>query len=161
MQSPTHRVVPALLLSTLLAGGAFAQSAPLPPIQHAGAIEYLSGGIGKDEASAVEHASKQWPLTLEFWPTRRPYRMCLACTRESNRLHEAARRFDPEHRLRNIARSSAYRAFLRQEGLMEVVARQWRVAQAERRLQGRRRLLREDELRAVKREYARRKRAAA
>ena len=66
MQSPTHRVVPALLLSTLLAGGAYAQSAPLPPIQHAGAIAYLSGGIGKDEASAVEHASRHWPLTLEF-----------------------------------------------------------------------------------------------
>lgn len=66
MQSLTHRLVPALLLGTLLAGAAHAASAVLPPIQHAGAIEYLSGGIGKDEATAVERASKQWPLTLEF-----------------------------------------------------------------------------------------------
>ena len=66
MKSLTHRLVPAMLLGPLLAGAAYAESALLPPIQHAGAIEYLSGGIGKDEATAVEHASRQWPLTLEF-----------------------------------------------------------------------------------------------
>ena len=31
-----------------------------------GQIEYLSGGIGRDEAAAIESASTQWPLTLEF-----------------------------------------------------------------------------------------------
>lgn len=66
MQSPTHRIIPALLLGSVLASGAYAQSVPLPPVQHEGAIEYLSGGIGKDEAGAVEQASRQWPLTLEF-----------------------------------------------------------------------------------------------
>jgi len=38
----------------------------LPPVQHAGNIEYVSGGIGKDESKAIERAAKGWPLTLEF-----------------------------------------------------------------------------------------------
>lgn len=38
----------------------------LPPVNHSGAVEYLSGGIGHEESSAIEHASKNWPLTLEF-----------------------------------------------------------------------------------------------
>ena len=66
MKSLTHRIAPAVLLGALLAGGADAETAVLPPIRHAGAIDYLSGGIGKDEAGAIQHASKQWPLTLEF-----------------------------------------------------------------------------------------------
>ena len=31
-----------------------------------GTVEYLSGGIGLDESRAIESASRQWPLTLEF-----------------------------------------------------------------------------------------------
>jgi hypothetical protein len=38
----------------------------LPPVHHSGAVQYLSGGIGDGEASAIQSASKQWPLTLEF-----------------------------------------------------------------------------------------------
>ena len=53
-------------LAALLAANAHAQSAPLPPVQRANGIDYLSGGIGKDEAHAIEQASRQWPLTLEF-----------------------------------------------------------------------------------------------
>lgn len=53
-------------LGTLMMGGAVAQAAALPPLHKSGQVEYLSGGIGKDEATAIESASKQWPLTLEF-----------------------------------------------------------------------------------------------
>lgn len=38
----------------------------LPPVHHSGPVQYLSGGIGDGEASAIQAASKQWPLTLEF-----------------------------------------------------------------------------------------------
>lgn len=57
----------AVTLGTLVMGGAMAQTGPtLPPVQKSGQVEYLSGGIGKDEATAIESASKRWPLTLEF-----------------------------------------------------------------------------------------------
>jgi hypothetical protein len=50
-----------------LAGSGYAfAAAVLPPMQHAGNVEYLSGGIGQDESRAIEHVAKAWPLTLEF-----------------------------------------------------------------------------------------------
>jgi hypothetical protein len=53
-------------LGSLLLGGALAQAAALPAVHTAGHVQYLSGGIGKDESQAIENASKHWPLTLEF-----------------------------------------------------------------------------------------------
>ena len=41
-------------------------AAPLPPVHHAGAVAYLSGGIGQGEAQAIEGSERNWPLTLEF-----------------------------------------------------------------------------------------------
>ena len=38
----------------------------LPPIQHMDGIDYVTGGIGQEESSAIEHASRSWPLTMEF-----------------------------------------------------------------------------------------------
>jgi hypothetical protein len=38
----------------------------LPPVQRAGSVEYSSGGVGLDQSTAFERATKQWPLTLEF-----------------------------------------------------------------------------------------------
>jgi len=52
--------------ATFLLMGSLAQASSLPPVHHNGAVEYLSGGIGQDESTAIEHASKKWPLTLEF-----------------------------------------------------------------------------------------------
>ena len=67
MKIRIHNTAAALTLGALVLGGGFAQAAvTLPPIHKDGQVEYLSGGIGKDEASAIEKASKQWPLTLEF-----------------------------------------------------------------------------------------------
>ncbi|MDR3370884.1 carboxypeptidase regulatory-like domain-containing protein [Rhodoferax sp.] len=38
----------------------------LPPIQRMGDIDYVTGGVGQTESSAIERASHSWPLTLEF-----------------------------------------------------------------------------------------------
>jgi hypothetical protein len=51
----------------LLVGGSMAQAATgLPPVHHMGAIDYVTGGVGQQESSAIERASAAWPLTLEF-----------------------------------------------------------------------------------------------
>lgn len=52
--------------ASVLGSGLTLAETSLPPIQKSGQIEYLSGGIGKDEATAIKTASKHWPLTLEF-----------------------------------------------------------------------------------------------
>jgi hypothetical protein len=53
-----------LLLAGLCTVSAWAE--PLPPIHQQGAVRYLSGGIGKDEALAVEAAAPAWSAVLEF-----------------------------------------------------------------------------------------------
>lgn len=45
--------------------GAWAQ-APLPQMKQQAGIDYLTGGIGRDESDAIKAASGTWPLTLEF-----------------------------------------------------------------------------------------------
>jgi hypothetical protein len=67
MKNLTRKFAAATALCALMAGAAWTHAAThLPPVQHSGAIEYLSGGIGVDESTAIESASKQWPLTLQF-----------------------------------------------------------------------------------------------
>ena len=67
MKTLNKRIAAAATLCALMAGAALAQAAtPLPPVRHSGAVAYLSGGIGVDESTAIQNASKQWPLTLEF-----------------------------------------------------------------------------------------------
>ena len=67
MKSLNRKAAPAAILAALLAGGALAQAgAPLPPVHNSGPVEYLSGGIGADESAAIQSASRQWPLALEF-----------------------------------------------------------------------------------------------
>jgi hypothetical protein len=41
-------------------------AAVLPPLQHAGDIAYLSGGIGSDQSTAFKDAMPRYPLSLEF-----------------------------------------------------------------------------------------------
>ncbi|TAL99604.1 MAG: carboxypeptidase regulatory-like domain-containing protein [Paraburkholderia sp.] len=38
----------------------------LPPVQHAGDIAYLSGGVGSDQSAAFKDAMPRYPLSLEF-----------------------------------------------------------------------------------------------
>jgi hypothetical protein len=45
---------------------AFAAPSNLPPRQHQGDIEYLSGGIGSDQSAALKEAMHKYPLALEF-----------------------------------------------------------------------------------------------
>lgn len=67
MRTLIRKATIAAALGSLMMAGAFAQAAAaLPPVHKNGQIEYLSGGIGRDEATTIESASKQWPLTLEF-----------------------------------------------------------------------------------------------
>jgi hypothetical protein len=57
----------AAALGALVIGGASAQAATeLPQVHKSGRVEYMSGGVGKDAAMAIEQASRKWPLTLEF-----------------------------------------------------------------------------------------------
>jgi hypothetical protein len=56
----------AVALGPLALGAAFATPATLPPVQKSGTVEFMSGGIGQDESRAIEMASREWPLTLEF-----------------------------------------------------------------------------------------------
>lgn len=45
----------------------FAQNPPTLPAVHQNAgVEYMSGGIGVDESTAIKSISRKWPLTLVF-----------------------------------------------------------------------------------------------
>lgn len=57
--------ISALAIAVLGLHPAHADSS-LPPLQQSGPVQYLSGGIGEAESSAIQTSSKQWPLTLEF-----------------------------------------------------------------------------------------------
>ena len=45
---------------------ALAAQAANPPIHESQGIEYMSGGIGSDEARFMQTVSPRWPATLEF-----------------------------------------------------------------------------------------------
>jgi hypothetical protein len=54
---------------TLAAGariGLASEQVSLPPLQHAGKVAYLSGGIGIDESTAIKHEMGKYSLVLEF-----------------------------------------------------------------------------------------------
>lgn len=58
----------AALASVLLAGAGIMSPAwaDLPPLQHQGAVTYVSGGIGIDESTSFKQAMSQYPLSLTF-----------------------------------------------------------------------------------------------
>jgi hypothetical protein len=70
MSTLIHTPLGIAALSGLLMAGSPAQA--LPAVQTSGHVEYMSGGIGQPEAEAIEHASKQWPLTIEFAEAHKP-----------------------------------------------------------------------------------------
>jgi hypothetical protein len=70
-----HELVAIIVLALLLlAMGMFsapvASAADEPRLQSNGAVEYLSGGVGKEEADALKQHSADYPLTLEFASSR-------------------------------------------------------------------------------------------
>ena len=63
-----RRAAAAAILGAALCGtaGVAQAQAALPAVQKVGDIEMLTGGIGKDESTAFEAESRNWPLALEF-----------------------------------------------------------------------------------------------
>jgi hypothetical protein len=55
-----------VFVASLLLGAPLVHADMLPPIQTRGDVQFVSGGIGKDEADAMKDAASQFPLTLEF-----------------------------------------------------------------------------------------------
>ena len=58
-------------LAAILCGGSLfaalsAHAVVNPPIHMTHGVEYMSGGIGSDEAQFMETVSPRWPATLEF-----------------------------------------------------------------------------------------------
>lgn len=69
-----------------VAGSALStEMSPLPPVQVQGAVSYITGGIGEDEAAAFKHAAATYPLELLFAQKARPNDEFLADVRVSVR----------------------------------------------------------------------------
>ena len=67
MRTRIHPIAQAASIGALLLGSTLALATTgLPPVQRSGEVEYLSGGVGTEQATAMSNASRQWPLTLEF-----------------------------------------------------------------------------------------------
>lgn len=60
------RLFSSLLCGAALLGGLSAQAAVNPPIRVTHGIEYMSGGIGNDEAEWMETVAPRWAATFEF-----------------------------------------------------------------------------------------------
>ncbi|ARP87009.1 carboxypeptidase-like regulatory domain-containing protein [Bordetella genomosp. 9] len=55
------------LAALLVLGAAMAPAyADLPPVQTQGNVQYVTGGVGLDESTAMKAAEKDYPLTLVF-----------------------------------------------------------------------------------------------
>ena len=70
-----HELVATIVLTLLLLAMAMlstpvASAANQPQLQNNGTVDYLSGGIGKDEADALKQQSADYSLTLEFASSR-------------------------------------------------------------------------------------------
>lgn len=62
----TIRPLACALAAVAALASAGAQATALPAVQRQGLVAYLSGGIGRDEARAIERTAAQWPVELEF-----------------------------------------------------------------------------------------------
>jgi hypothetical protein len=65
-QSSILRSTAVALMLAASAHVTLAAPAGLPPVQHAGDISYLSGGVGSDQSAAIKSAMRHYPLALEF-----------------------------------------------------------------------------------------------
>src|SRR3546814_5252763 len=61
--------VPGLVLSLNAIGKSEGQ---LPPAHEQGTVTYISGGVGEDQAKAINHVAKYYPLELEFLHKAKP-----------------------------------------------------------------------------------------
>jgi hypothetical protein len=70
-----HELITIIVLTLLLLvmatlSAPVASAADEPRVQSNGAVDYVSGGIGKDEADALKQQSADYALTLEFASAR-------------------------------------------------------------------------------------------
>lgn len=72
MKSVFHRGAWVATLGVAMLGAGAASAAMLPPVHQQGAVQYLSGGIGQGQSTALQAASTNWPLTLEFAVNAKP-----------------------------------------------------------------------------------------
>jgi hypothetical protein len=63
-------VLTLLLLVMATLSAPVASAADQPQLQSNGAVDYLSGGVGKEEADALKQQSADYALTLEFASAR-------------------------------------------------------------------------------------------
>jgi hypothetical protein len=61
-----HNTVVLGIATLVMAASMAHATSALPPIQRSGTVDYVNGGIGKSESTAIQAAGKHWPLTLEF-----------------------------------------------------------------------------------------------
>jgi len=64
-------VVTLMLLATSMFAPQAASADPLPPARTQGQVEYIAGGVGKDESDAMKQANADYPLLIEFASTSR------------------------------------------------------------------------------------------
>jgi hypothetical protein len=65
----TRLLLPILTVAAAAAAsGAFAMPVP----RHSGDVQYITGGVGQDEARAMQAQAHEWPLALEFAVQRGP-----------------------------------------------------------------------------------------
>lgn len=72
MSMRTVATIVTLATSIGLAQAVSISGAALPTVKTHGAVTYLSGGVGQDEAAAVEKAAPFYPLELEFLAKAKP-----------------------------------------------------------------------------------------
>lgn len=66
MKTPgTLSIARGVALCAAIAAAA-AMAADLPPERQQGSVVYRTGGIGEDEAKAMQEAARRYPLVLEF-----------------------------------------------------------------------------------------------
>lgn len=62
----TKALLAGALSMLALTAGAAEPAAALPAIHKSAGVEYLTGGVGRDESQAIKAVAAHWPLTLEF-----------------------------------------------------------------------------------------------
>jgi len=65
MHSRKILFIAAPILAAIL-GGIGASAFALPDVKLAGSVEYITGGIGRDESQEMQAQARSWPLSLEF-----------------------------------------------------------------------------------------------
>lgn len=73
MHIPTHYNRVLAITTALWLGAASAYAEPPETVQYSDQVAYMSGGIGSDEARAMERRGAQWPLMLLFTENTKPH----------------------------------------------------------------------------------------